>query len=169
MQFLRRKLDLSSANSLQAYFFHRSKSFWTISFFFYPSWLSRNLNKFQDTRYKFYYYIIVYQIKYLIKSLSTKLKIQVKFFFQVIRRRSIRYHSFKHNLDYSSRHSAISTCFSISKKKLLDSLKSRNLKKISILGSIAHPSWKNREIFDFQRKTISSRFSVQPRVVNDLF
>lgn len=145
MQFLRRKLDSSSANSLQAYFFHRSKSFWTISFFFYPSWLSRNLNKFQDTCYKFYYYIIVYQIKYLIKSLSTKLKIQVKFFFQVIRPRSIRYHSFKHNLDYSSRHSAISTCFSISKKNF------------SILL--------NREIFKKKNYPLDSQFNC---VVNDL-
>lgn len=103
-------------------------------FFLLP--FSRNLNKFQDTRYKFYYYIIVCQIKYLIKSLSTKLKIQVKFFFQVIRRRSIRYHSFKHNLDYSSRHSAISTCFSISKKNFSILLNREIFKKKKIILSI---------------------------------
>lgn len=132
MQFLGRKLDSSNAN----FFHHQSKSFWTISFFFYPSWLSRNLNKFQDASYK-YYYIIVYQIKYLIKSLSTKLKIQVKFCFQVIRRRLIRYPSLKHNLDYSSRHDIemLAKFFNF-QKKLLDSLKSRNFKKKKIIPSI---------------------------------
>lgn len=87
----------------------------------------------------------IYQIKYLIKSLSTKLKIQQN---KILLPNHSQNFSISKKIS-STRCERFTLNREISKKKIL-----------SILGSIA----RERFTFDFQKENI---LSIEPRVVND--